>query len=194
MQLSDLGIMLARGGHGKTQFAIQTQHLLAICPDWNLVLCAGGAGGLVDELHIGDVVVATTTLEHDFINKFNKRPIPTFDGAPTAVASLKSLSPPSNSFQVRFGTVASGDEDVIEPERRRTLHQLTGALVVAWEGAGGARACNFSGVPFLEIRGVTDAANHRASSDFKKNLEVAMSNVATLITSWTSDPGRQCRL
>ena len=82
--------------------------------------------------------------------------------------------------------VASGDEDVVDDERRRTLHQSTGALVVAWEGAGGARACAFSNVPLVEIRGVTDTANQNAPSDFETNLEVAMNNIATLITSWVS--------
>ena len=70
---------------------------------------------------------------------------------------------------------------------RRTLHQSTNALAVAWEGAGGARAARFSNVPFVEIRGVTDTADHDAPSDFKKNLETAMRNVATFIMSWITD-------
>jgi adenosylhomocysteine nucleosidase len=80
--------------------------------------------------------------------------------------------------------VASGDEDVVDAARRRALHQKTEALAVAWEGAGGARACAFSCVPFVEIRGVTDEADHSAPADFQKNLKMAMSNVAVLITSW----------
>jgi adenosylhomocysteine nucleosidase len=186
MQLPDLGITLARGGVGKAQFALQTQHLLDTCPDWDLVICAGVGGALVDDLSIGDVVVATTTVEHDYNNKFNERPLPRFDGAQTAIADLGRVSLSSSSFKVHFGMVASGDEDVMDAERRRILHQSTGALVVAWEGAGGARACAFSDVPFVEIRGVTDTANRNAPSDFEANLEAAMNNVATLITSWIS--------
>ena len=73
---------------------------------------------------------------------------------------------------------------MIETERKRALYESTGALAVAWEGAGGARACAFSGIPFIEIRGVTDTADHNAASDFEENLEVAMNNLATLITTW----------
>ncbi len=186
IRLPGLGITLARGGTGKTQFAVQTQHLLDTYTDWDLVTCAGAAGGIIDDLSIGDIVVATKTVEHDYNNKFNKRPIPSFDGAQTAIAGLRKVSLLPYSFKVHFGTVASGDEDVIDNERRRTLHQSTGALVVAWEGAGGAMACTFSNVLFLEIRGVTDIANHNAPSDFETNLEVAMNNVAILITSWMS--------
>ena len=186
VRLPGLGITLARGGTGKTQFAVQTQYLLDTCTDRDLVICAGAAGGLIDDLSIGDIVVATKTVEHDYNNRFNKRPIPSFDGAQTAIAGLRRVSLLPNSFKVHFGTVASGDEDVIGTERRRNLHQSTGALVVAWEGAGGARACAFSSVPFLEIRGVTDTANHNAPSDFEAYLEVALKNIATLITSWMS--------
>jgi len=61
VRLPGLGITLANGGIGKTQFAVQTQHLLDNTADRDLVICAGAAGGLIDDLSIGDVVVATRT-------------------------------------------------------------------------------------------------------------------------------------
>ncbi len=179
-----LGITFAYGGLGKVQFAVQTQHLLDACPDWDLVICAGAAGALVDELSVGDVVVATETVEHDINNKFGEPLLPRFGGAATAIDGLRRVLLPPNSFEVRFGPIASGDEDVVDAERKEYLHKLTGALAVAWEGAGGARACRFSDVPFVEIRGVTDSANKSAASDFEANLETAMKNVATLIVTW----------
>ncbi|MBI4639745.1 MAG: 5'-methylthioadenosine/S-adenosylhomocysteine nucleosidase [Candidatus Tectomicrobia bacterium] len=186
VRLPEQNMTLARGGTGKAQFALQTQHVLDTGIGWELVICAGAAGALIDGLSIGDVVVATSTVEHDYNNKFNNRPIPTFKGASSVITGLRLISPLFNSFRVRFGMVASGDEDVIDDERRTSLHQSTGALAVAWEGAGGARACQFSNIPFIEIRGITDAANHSAPSDFETNLEVAMNNVAILIMSWIS--------
>ena len=184
VQFPDLGVTLARGGLGKAQFALQTQHLLDTCNDWDLIICAGAAGALADGVCVGDVVVATKTIEHDYNNKFNKRALPKFDGARTAIANLRSVSQSANAFSVHFGPIASGDEDVIETERKRVLYESTGALAVAWEGASGARACAFSSIPFIEIRGVTDTADHNAASDFEDNLEVAMNNLATLITTW----------
>ena len=184
VQISDLDVTLARGGLGKVQFAVQTQHLLDTRNDWDLVVCAGAAGALADEVSVGDVVVATTTVEHDYNNKFNKRALPKFDGARTAIADLKSVSHSTDTFSVHFGPIASGDEDVVETERKRMLHESTGALAVAWEGVGGAKACAFNSLPFVEIRGVTDTADHNAASDFEDNLGVAMSNLAMLITSW----------
>ena len=184
VRIPDLDVTLARGGLGKVQFAVQTQHLLDTCSDWDLIICAGAAGALADEVSVGDIVVATTTVEHDYNNKFSERDLPKFDGARTAIADLKSVSHSTDTFSVHFGPIASGDEDVIDTERKRTLHESTEALAVAWEGAGGAKACVFSGLPFVEIRGVTDTADHNAASDFEDNLGVAMSNLSTLIISW----------
>jgi adenosylhomocysteine nucleosidase len=184
VHLPEIDITLACGGLGKVQFAVQTQHLLDVCPAWDLVICAGAAGALVDGLPVGTVVLATETVEHDIHNRFGKPLLPRFAGAEVALSGFRSLASHAETFQVHFGPVASGDEDVVDADRRRMLHERTGALAVAWEGAGGARACHFSGIPFVEVRGITDAADSDAASDFEKNLGGTMKNVATLIASW----------
>jgi adenosylhomocysteine nucleosidase len=190
VRFDSLGVTMANGGLGKVQFAIQTQHLLDVCPDWGLVICAGAAGALVDDLSPGDIVIATETVEHDIHSKFGEPLLPRFSSAKALVAELRNESAASASFQVRSGPIASGDEDVVDPERRREIHRLTGAFAVAWEGAGGARACHFSGVPFIEVRGITDQADGRAASHFRINLTSAMRNVATLITTWITRESR----
>jgi len=131
MHLPELDVTLACGGLGKVQFAVQTQYLLDVCPGWDLVICAGAAGVLVDGLSIGDVVVATETVEHDIHNKFGKSLLPRFGGAEIVVSALRSVLPLSSSFQVHFGPIASGDEDVVDTDRKRMLHRRTGALAVA---------------------------------------------------------------
>ena len=184
VQIPDLGITLSHGGLGKVQFAIHTQHLLDAYSGWSLAICLGTAGALVKDLSIGDIVVATETVEHDFHDKSGKSLLPKFSGAETILSELQSLSSDNNSFQIYFAPIASGDEDVMDIDRREEIHKLTGAFAVAWEGAGGARACQFSNIPFVEIRGVTDFANNNAVSDFKTNMESVMDNMAVLITFW----------
>jgi adenosylhomocysteine nucleosidase len=177
-----LGLTVACGGLGKTEFAVRTQHLIDAGPAWDLVICAGAAGALVGELAAGDVVVATETVEHDIRNRFGKPHLPRF-----RCAEMKGVAPPSGAaFRVHRGPIASGDEDVVDVGRRAEVQRLTGALAVAWEGAGGARACRFSGIPFVEVRGVTDNADSSAASDFEANLRTAMRNVAVLVVSWAA--------
>jgi adenosylhomocysteine nucleosidase len=191
VQFPELGLVLARGGTGKAQFALQTQHLIdnpvkhALSSvdeqGWGLVICAGAAGSLVDELAVGDLVVATKTVEHDYDNRFSERPLPTFEGDPATLDQLRGLSASPGDYSVHFGPVASGDEDIVDIVRRGELQRATGALAVAWEGAGGARACAFSGLPFVEIRAVTDTADSHAPTDFGNNLEQGLRNIANLV-------------
>src|SRR5262245_53455417 len=184
VSLPELGVMVACGGHGKAQFALHTRHLLDHAGPLDLVICAGAAGALVEGIAVGDVVVAIRTIEHDFQRRFSGRPAPVFDGDATAIQSLRALAARAGGFTLHFGDVASGDEDIVSVDRAQALHRATGALAVAWEGAGGARACAFSATPYLELRAVTDQASVEASSHFAQNLPVAMRNIATLIAAW----------
>ncbi len=182
--LPGLGLALAQGGLGKAQFAVQTQHLIDCGGDWDVVICAGAAGALDDRLSAGDVVIGTQTVEYDIHNKFGKPLLPQFDSAESVVEDFKRIKVNDDSFKVYAGPIASGDEDVVDVERRREVRELTGALANAWEGAGAARACRFSQVPFVEIRGISDGANETAAQDFEKNLHLTMRNVALVITKW----------
>ena len=51
--------------------------------------------------------------------------------------------------------------------------------------AGAARAARFSGLRFLKLRAITDAADHAAASDFEANLARSMPNLGHLLLSWS---------
>ena len=176
-------LLVAQGGLGKVEFAVTTLHLLERFPSLDGVICLGTCGALSTDLAIGDIVVATETVEHDFNRKLTEGPIPRFKSDPTLLAAFKATENflPDN-FSVRSGPIASGDEGIDSSVRARELMEKTGEIVAAWEGAGGARACEFAGVPYIEIRCVSDLADEDAMTDFLANTPEAMSNLACLIT------------
>ena len=176
-------LVVAQGGLGKAQFGIQAQHAIDTMRDRDMVICAGSAGGLSDDLKIGDVVVATETVEHDFKwGILSGKPLPRFPGHRRSIAMLENELPMmEESFDVHFGAVASGDEGIVDPKRASELREDTGAIAVAWEGAGGARAAEFSDLPFLEVRGISDGAGEDATSEFEENLPQAVQNVAVIV-------------
>lgn len=181
----ELGLVFAVGGHGKTQFAVQTQHLIEQKPHFEVVICAGAAGSLGGGPILGDVVVGTSTIEHDYKLRFVHRPLPCHQSDAQLVAQLRSAaSQIAPGVRVHFGPIASGDEDVMTSERALEVREATGALCVAWEGAGAARAARFSGLQFLEMRAITDGADPAAAADFQVNLERAMPNLARLLFHW----------
>jgi len=181
-----LNLVIARGGTGKAQFAVQTQYLIDMDINPDLVICAGAAGALAKNLDVGDVVLGVSTVEHDIREGFIDSPLPVFEADPILIDSMTKVSENDLPFPVRVGIIASGDEDIINDERRETLIRTTGAIAVGWEGAGGARACRFSGVDFVEIRDITDGADEDSALDFEQNLAKAMANIAQFLTTWIS--------
>lgn len=174
-------MIISRGGHGKTQFGIHTQYLLTHLENVNGVVCAGAGGGLATHLKIGDLVIAEKTIEHDYTERFDPNAkLPEFPAHQSLLNRFKKRSF-EFSFDVHFGSVAGGDEDIVESDRAKELHSRTGSLAVAWEGTGGARASLFNDLPYLEIRAITDNARESASESFSKNLGSCMKNVASLL-------------
>ena len=174
--------MIACGGLGKVQFGLSTRHLIDCGPTWEWVVCAGAAGGLSKSLSIGDIVVGEETVEYDIRNHFGPPLLPSFPASPLLLVRYQESSARNRwLFNTHFGVIASGDQDVVEEQVRREIVELTKALAVAWEGAGGARACQFSDVPFVEIRGISDKANDDAPSDFEDNVPLVMRNLAEFI-------------
>jgi adenosylhomocysteine nucleosidase len=186
--IPDWRALVAPGGHGKTQFADQAQYLIDRFPSMGLVICAGAAGSLAD-LSVGDVVVGTETVEHDFRLLFSTRPLPRFPGHGLSIDNLRRLARGISGFHVVFDVIASGDEDIVTSERAQAIRDQTGAACVAWEGSGAARAALFNGISSLEIRAVTDAADKEAPQRFDANLPIAMANLASLLRLWL-DGGR----
>ncbi len=172
-------IYMAVGGLGKVNMALKTQFWLSNLPDIELMACVGCAGSLDSSLRVGDLVVASKTVEHDYKQVFFQKPPPEFPIAKEWKMFLDLEKYP----HAHHVPIASGDEDVLSAERRREIAQQTGAKAVAWEGAGAARACGLSNIPFCEIRAITDDSSTDLKQDFTKNLNHAMLNLAQWLVS-----------
>ena len=177
-----LGMLVAPGGHGKTQLGVQTQYVISRFPGLEKVLCVGAAGCLSQNLAVGDVVVGTCTVEHDYKPRFNPRPSPRHAVDEMLLQRLRQVSTEKDfRFQVHFGPIASGDEDIVDRVRAAELREETGALCVAWEGSGAARAAAFNHLRFGELRVITDGANPDTPTDYYANLRRVMPHIAQLI-------------
>ena len=175
-------LLVAQGGLGKVDFAVRTIHIVEQEPSLDGVICLGTCGALSADLAIGDVVIATETVEHDFNRKLTEGPIPRFDSDQTLLDAFRTIqASQSVDLNVVFGPIASGDEGIDSSARARELMDKTGGIVAAWEGAGGAKACQFAGVPYVEVRCVSDLADEDAMTDFKENTPIAMGNLAKLM-------------
>lgn len=185
-EIPSLKMHLAIGGHGKTQFAVQTQYLVDR-GKFDALLCVGAAGSLVHGCKLGDVILGTSTLEHDYKIRFVSADLPRHDAHATLLADLRRVAEGGGlGFNTHIGPIASGDEDIIDRTRADEVRRTTGALCVAWEGSGGARVAAFNDLAFLEIRCITDGADSEASASFRLNCEKAVPNIAELLMLWRS--------
>jgi len=164
---------------------VQAQYLIDRCPGAGLLVCAGAAGRLADGVGVGDVVIGTVVVEHDYRERFIEEPLPHHDCADDAVSQFTRAARGREwPFAVHVGPIASGDEDIVHAERAAQVRAATDALCVAWEGSGGARAARFNGIGFIEIRVITDSADEQAAAAFHANVRTVMLHVADVILAW----------
>ena len=128
--IDSLRLTVGVGGHGKAQFAAQTQYLISRCEDVELVICAGAAGALVPDLSFGDIVISTSIIEHDYKERFDPEPPPVHRGHQDTWTECDSL-PTVVSFFSAFtlDSIASGDEDIVDRDRADQLHTETRGFV-----------------------------------------------------------------
>jgi adenosylhomocysteine nucleosidase len=189
-----LGLVAALGGHGKVQFGVQSQYLIDRLGPLDVLVCAGAAGRLSEALQLGDVVVGTATVEHDYALRFVPAPVPEHPATPALLSPLRAVAGSGElGFGIEFGPIASGDEDVVERARALELRAATGALCVAWEGSGGARAAAFNGLGFVELRCITDGADAGAAASFVEQCARVLPHLADLLAHWLV-PGDRLRL
>ena len=175
-------VILVRCGIGKVAAATTTAVLLDAF-DASALLFTGVAGGLGEGVRVGDIVVATTLLQHDMNAEplFPRWEVPLtgrarFDAdaawsARLAQAghALAAADAHAVGAAIHEGMVVSGDRFVAthaESDQLRAL--LPDALAVEMEGAAVAQVCHDFARPFAVVRTISDRADDAAHGDFQR--------------------------
>jgi adenosylhomocysteine nucleosidase len=139
------------------------------------VVFTGVAGGLGAEVRVGDVVVASSFVQHDMDASplFPRHEIPLYGQSRFAAdpalraALVQAARRALPQARVHEGLVASGDRFVSSAAEAQALMQvLPEVLAVEMEGAAFAQVCHDFGVPFAAVRTVSDRADDAAHGDF----------------------------
>lgn len=177
------------------------------------IVFTGVAGGLGPGVKVGDVVVATTLLQHDYDASpiFPRYVIPGHDASefPTdgelsarlvqagnAVLASLAQRMEASSIQkfglqnprLHQGLVISGDRFVCTtPDSQQLMQDLPAALAVEMEGAAFAQVCKDFNVPLAVVRTISDRADDEAHVDFPSFLkEVASQYSGAIIEAMLS--------
>ena len=171
------------------------------------IVFTGVAGGLAPGVNVGDVVVASSFLQHDMDASpiFPRYELPLygrslmacdetlsallFEAACDHLARVKAGFDAQNgvtAHRVHRGLIASGDRFVSAAAQSAALRRALRsagheALAVEMEGAAVAQVCLDYGVPFAAIRTISDRADDQAHRDFKEFVSEVASRYACAI-------------
>ncbi|RQH01549.1 5'-methylthioadenosine/adenosylhomocysteine nucleosidase [Paraburkholderia dinghuensis] len=152
------------------------------------IVFTGVAGGVGSSVHIGDIVVGETLLQHDMNAEplFPRFEIPLlgrarFDADRALAATLadaceRFVTEEGTALAAHFhtamprvhrGLVISGDQFVASAQAVGGLREAhPEALAVEMEGAAIAQVCHEYGVPCAVVRTISDTADEHASTSF----------------------------
>ncbi len=187
-RIHNKNIVLVQCGVGKVNAARTTQILIDnYKPEY--IINVGTAGGLKDNIDIGDVVIADKLVQHDFditadghekgyISNLGKYFYSNKDLINRTEKIMKNLDEGFNAF---IGTIATGDVFVQDLNVKKRIQNEFNPDCTEMEGAAIAQVCTLDNIPFIVIRAISDKPNGNNGIDFETYLKMACERYAKFI-------------
>ena len=188
-KLGQTEAVIVKCGMGKVNAGI-CAHTLIQKYGCTKIINTGVAGSLDNRIDIGDIVVSTEAVQHDFdvsIIGFQKGEIPytglvAFPSDPAlhdeAVKAVKATAPEINVFE---GRVCSGDQFIASSEQKNKILETFGGLCCEMEGGAIAQVCYLNHTPYVILRAISDKADHSEEMSFEQFAETAAKRCAAIV-------------
>ena len=185
--LHERDIVLVKSGIGKVNAAVCTQALIGEY-GVDCVINTGAAGSMAPGVGIGDVVISTDLVQHDYdtstfgddvigtIPRLGKRFFEADEGLISAAYSASH-----KGIKLHKGRIATGDQFIADRERKDRIKSIFAPLCVEMEGAAIAHACYLNKVPFVVIRSISDNSDGDADLSFEKFVHMAAENSSRIV-------------
>ena len=159
------------------------------------IINTGVAGSLDATLDIGDIVVSTDAVQHDYnVEPLGAKPgempdmgvdcFPADEGLrKKAVEAVQAVAPEVKAFE---GRVCSGDQFISTHEEKDRITSTFGGLCCEMEGGAIAHVCWRNQTPFVIIRAISDKADDSEAVDyftFKQEAAARCAKIARYIVS-----------
>ena len=187
--LHSVNVVCVQCGIGKVNAALCVQ-ILKDRFNAECIINTGVAGALSDELDIGDIVISSEAVQHDFDLSpigYQKAEIPPFHtvafpsdpglqqlAAQTAQAVLQN-------HRVFCGRICSGDQFIAGEAAKRRIVSEFGGLCAEMEGAAIAQACTANALPFVIVRAISDRADASGGVSFAEFEASAAKTCASIV-------------
>lgn len=190
-------IVLLKSGVGKVNSAIATDILIREFKV-NKIIFTGVAGAVNDKLNVGDVVISTELVEHDFdTTAFGEKlgNVPGSDnGKFYANKDLITLAETSaqkvlGKTHVFKGVIVTGDQFIANKDKVKFLEKEFGAWAVEMEGASVAHVATLYNVDFVVIRAISDKADGSAHVTYDEFSTKAAQNSIKIVNEMLKKMG-----
>ncbi len=173
--LGGKNVVIVKCGMGKVNAGICANTLIN---DFGCtgIINTGVAGSLDNQIDIGDIVVSTDAVQHDFNVEaigYQKGEIP-YTGMvafpadealrAAAVKAVKESAPEIHVFE---GRVCSGDQFISTKEQKERIISEFGGMCCEMEGGAIAQACYLNNKPFVVIRAISDKPDETEIVEYK---------------------------
>lgn len=181
-------VVLVKSGIGKVNAAMATTLLLeTFKPDF--VLNTGSAGGFLQSLEVGAVVISDEVRHHDVdVTAFGYKhgQVPNLPAAFIADEKLKNIAIEAvkeiGEHDHAIGLIASGDSFMSDPIHVDSVRSLFPTMIAAeMEAAAVAQVCHQFQTPFVVIRALSDIAGKESSVSFDEFLPVAAQHSTQIV-------------
>lgn len=166
-------VVVCKSGVGKVNAAVTTQILIDQF-GVSKVLFTGVAGAVHPDLNIGDIVISTECIQHDFDVSALGYPrgvipyqeISAFPANEELISLAEQACREASVGNYLLGKVLSGDQFVANRDTVAWLRDEMEGACVEMEGAAVAQVCHMNGVPFVIIRSMSDKADGSAHVNY----------------------------
>ena len=187
--LGEKNVVIVKCGMGKVNAGICAHTLIN---DFNCtkIINTGVAGSLDNRIDIGDIVVSTEAVQHDFDVEsigFKKGEIP-YTGLiafpadealrAAAVEAVQQSAPDIHVFE---GRICSGDQFISTKEQKDTIIENFGGMCCEMEGGAIAQTCYLNSTPFVVIRAISDKPDETEFVDYKVFEAQAAARCAAIV-------------
>lgn len=183
--------VVVQSGVGKVNIAICTQILIDVY-EVDMVINTGVAGGLYKEINVGDIVISSDAVQHDFDVTglgYKKSVIPGLDSsvfqADSELASMakEACELVNPEIQCFIGRIVTGDQFISDNKKRAELIEEFGGYCAEMEGAAMAQVASLNKKPFVIIRAISDKADNSAPVSYKEFEEQAIIHTVKLLAA-----------
>lgn len=188
-RISGSECVVAQCGIGKVAAAVCAQTMFLKYAPSSLVN-VGVAGGIGEDIRIGDIVISSALVQHDMDTSALGDPKGFLSGPDIveipadrtfAAAAVECAGQIVGKEHVHSGVIATGDQFISDAGRLKEIADEFGACACEMEGGSIAQVCWLNRVPFVVLRAISDNANEEAAVDFGTFAAESAHKTAALI-------------